>query len=289
MTCNCEWAGRPAGAYHDKACPDYIPSKEQSLPKRIRKAIAAVKRSELTSRPGGSYLVFPLELAEEAAKALDGDTPETCDVARDAARYRFIRQSESVLAPEHEKEFAEMWADIYQKNTSEFMDRRIDRAMNDLKAAPIETSSSLDQFFLPCDVKVGNTTIKAGLPVSTVLKSIKVHAEGLIAFSGPASKASEQPKVAYNSNGDAYLVEPTPKKANESDPLACNPCTQWDEDGLCVRCGAAFPEKAHPRELSPPTRSDIQSRPLYTCPVPNCPGNHLSKLSVCAVENGDAP
>lgn len=31
-----------------------------------------------------------------------------------------------------------------------------------------------------------------------------------------------------------------------------------------------------------PTPSDIQSRPLYTCPVPNCPGNHLSASSVCA-------
>src|SRR6266704_3602591 len=56
----------------------------------------------------------------------------TCKVCMDAARYRFIRQSESVLAPEHEKEFAEMWADIYQKNTSEFMDRRIDQAMRAL-------------------------------------------------------------------------------------------------------------------------------------------------------------
>lgn len=29
MTCNCEWTGRPAGVYHDKACPDYIPSNER--------------------------------------------------------------------------------------------------------------------------------------------------------------------------------------------------------------------------------------------------------------------
>jgi len=36
-----------------------------------------------------------------------------------------------------------------------------------------------------------------------------------------------------------------------------------------------------PKANAVPTRSDIQSRQLYTCPVPNCPGNHLSKLSVC--------
>jgi hypothetical protein len=49
----------------------YTSSNQNSLPNRIRKAIAAVRLSEMTARPGGSYLVFPLELAEEAARAFD--------------------------------------------------------------------------------------------------------------------------------------------------------------------------------------------------------------------------
>ncbi len=31
------------------------------------------------------------------------------------------------------------------------------------------------------------------------------------------------------------------KAAADSDIPSCNPCTQWDEDGLCITCGAAFP------------------------------------------------
>lgn len=48
----------------------------------------------------------------------------------------------------------------------------------------------VDGCILPCDVKVGNTTIKAGLPVSTVLKSIRVHAQARTAFSSPTQKAT---------------------------------------------------------------------------------------------------
>ncbi len=55
------------------------------------------------------------------------------------------------------------------------------------KPPQVETS---DSRILPCDVTVGHTTIKAGCPVSAVLKSIKVHAEARTAFSSPASKAS---------------------------------------------------------------------------------------------------
>ncbi len=81
-------------------------------------------------------------LQAEEVIALVRAAPETSDVARDAARYRFIRQSESVLPSEHEKEFAEMWADIYQKNTSEFMDRRIDQAMHALNVDATTSSET---------------------------------------------------------------------------------------------------------------------------------------------------
>ena len=50
-----------------------------------------------------------------------------------------------------------------------------------------------DALILPCDVTVGHTTIKAGCPVSTVLKSIRVHAQARVAFSGPSTKSGESP------------------------------------------------------------------------------------------------
>lgn len=41
-----------------------------------------------------------------------------------------------------------------------------------------------DAYVLPCDVKVGHTTIVAGCKVGTVLRSIKNHAEARLAFGG---------------------------------------------------------------------------------------------------------
>jgi len=39
---------------------------------------------------------------------------------------------------------------------------------------------------------------------------------------------------------DALLRSRNAPKASEES--SCNPCTQWDEDGLCVTCGASYPE-----------------------------------------------
>lgn len=58
-----------------------------------------------------------------------------------------------------------------------------------------------------------------------------------------------------------------------SDIPSCNPCTQWDEDGLCVTCGAAFPQKsgAEPT-LVPHQRAwiDAASREPPHCPTCEC-------------------
>lgn len=62
---NCE-AGTPADPPLDLRT-----SNSESLVERIRMSIATVKRSELTSRPGGSFYVFPLDLAKEAADTIE--------------------------------------------------------------------------------------------------------------------------------------------------------------------------------------------------------------------------
>jgi hypothetical protein len=46
-------------------------SKTVTLAERIRQSIAAVKRSEMTARPGGSFMVFSLDMAAEAADAIE--------------------------------------------------------------------------------------------------------------------------------------------------------------------------------------------------------------------------
>lgn len=71
-----------------------------------------------------------------------------------------------------------------------------------------------DDRILPCDVTVGNTTIKAGLPVSTVLKSIKVHAEARVAFSGPSTKALD----------GGQLCEDCPPVGYPTDKTRCDEC-----------------------------------------------------------------
>lgn len=48
-----------------------------------------------------------------------------------------------------------------------------------------EMIEAADAYVLPCDVKVGHTTITAGCKVGTVLRSIKNHAEARIAFGSP--------------------------------------------------------------------------------------------------------
>lgn len=41
------------------------------IKQEIRDTVKKVRRSEMTARPGGSYLVFPLELAERALARIE--------------------------------------------------------------------------------------------------------------------------------------------------------------------------------------------------------------------------
>jgi hypothetical protein len=65
----CQDAGHCTSTTHTK--PEATSSKTVTLAERIRQSIAAVKRSEMTARPGGSFLVFSLDMAAEAADALE--------------------------------------------------------------------------------------------------------------------------------------------------------------------------------------------------------------------------
>lgn len=87
------------------------------------------------------------------------------------------------------KRFVDAWEGV---PGHENMDRLCEIARGLLDdSGPAPETLPVDGCILPCDVKVGNTTIKAGLPVSTVLKSIRVHAQARTAFSSPTQKASE--------------------------------------------------------------------------------------------------
>jgi hypothetical protein len=70
-----------------------------------------------------------------------------------------------------------------------------------------EMIAAADAYVLPCDVRVGHTTIKAGCKIGTVLRSIKVHAQAIKAV-GYMSDATPEQSAAYHGDidgdGDAY-------------------------------------------------------------------------------------
>jgi phage shock protein A len=55
------------------------------IKQEIRDTVKAVRRSELTARPGGSYLVFPLQLAERALARIE-ELEQTKDLLERGSR-----------------------------------------------------------------------------------------------------------------------------------------------------------------------------------------------------------
>lgn len=96
-----------------------------------------------------------VDCAEEKLRlraALKGLPVETSrDDARDAARYRFIRQSEATLSPEQEYPYAALWAQIYLKGNEESkMDALVDAAMAGELNAEEPSVPTGEDHFLQC-------------------------------------------------------------------------------------------------------------------------------------------